>query len=241
MNDKPLPKINKFEEFRKWKRMSLENLRKISLGTLSIIALNAWLEDTKSLIKLTFIGSLTSSLRVKNLLLKYHHGAVLFLYCLINGFISIAIMSVIAMWSKNPFIFPSLGPTAFLFFYSPKLPASSPRNTFMGHFIGIVAGWLSLAVFGILDDGPAIITGVNMQRVFATGLSLGLTCAFMAIFVCPHPPAGATTLIVSLGLVSSIFGLFCMMLAVFLLTIQAFCINRLAGIDYPIWKTKAGS
>lgn len=147
-------------------------------------------------------------------------------------------MSATAMWSKNPFIFPSLGPTAFLFFYSPKLPASSPRNALMGHFIGIVAGWLSLAIFGLLDDGPAILTGVNMQRVFAAGLSLGLTCAFMAILACPHPPAGATTLIVSLGLVTSYFGLFCMILAVFLLTIQAFIINRTAGIEYPIWKAK---
>lgn len=238
MNDNGPQKADKFEEFRKWKQMSLDMLRNISHGTQSIEGLNDWCEQTRNLIKLTFIGSLTSAARFKNLLSKYNSTIILFLYCLINGFISIAIMSVIAMWSKNPFIFPSLGPTAFLYFHSPKLPASSPRNAFMGHFIGIAAGWLSLAIFGLLDDGPTIIDGVNAHRVFAAGLSLGLTCAFMAILACPHPPAGATTLIVSLGLITSPFGLFCMMFAVLLLTIQAFCINRLAGIDYPIWKAK---
>lgn len=238
MNDKTSPEINKLDEFRKWGQSSLETLRNISNGTQSIAGLNDWCEHTRYLIMLTFLGSLTSALRFKNLLSKYNKTIVLFLYCLINGFVSIAIMSILAMWSKNPFIFPSLGPTAFLYFHSPKLPASSPRNAFMGHFIGIAAGWLSLAIFGLLDDGPTIIDGVNAHRVFAAGLSLGLTCAFMAILACPHPPAGATTLIVSLGLITSPFGLFCMMFAVLLLTIQAFCINRLAGIDYPIWKAK---
>ena len=178
------------------------------------------------------------SLQFVNLIEKYNKKFITFLYCIVNGFISISIMAGIAMWSKSPFAFPSLGPTAFLFFFSPKLPASSPRNTFMGHSFGIFAGWFSLVIFGLLDDPNVLVGGFTWQRVLAAGLSLGLTCGLMAIFACPHPPAGATTLIVSLGLITNYFGFFCMILAVMLLNVQAFIINRASGIDYPIWKAK---
>lgn len=178
------------------------------------------------------------SMQFVNLMNTYNKTFITFMYCIVNGFISIAIMGAVAMWSKNPFIFPSLGPTAFLFFFSPKLPASAPRNTLMGHSLGIFSGWFSLVIFGLLDNPNILEGGITWHRVCAAGLSLGLTCALMALFKCPHPPAGATTLIVSLGLVHTYFGFVCMMLAVILLNVQAFIINRTAGIDYPIWKAK---
>jgi CBS domain-containing membrane protein len=129
-------------------------------------------------------------------------------------------MAMMALVTRAPFIFPSLGPTAFLFFYTPTAPPASPRNTLIGHAIGGSAGWLSLALFGLTDAGPALTTGVTVPRVLAAALSLGLTSGLMVLLRAPHPPAGATTLIVSLGL----------------LTVQAFIINRAAGIPYPLWK-----
>ena len=51
----------------------------------------------------------------------------------------------------------------------------------------------------------------------------------------PHPPAGATTLIVSLGILREPEQFAVLMLAVVLLVAQGFAINRLAGIDYPLW------
>ena len=50
-----------------------------------------------------------------------------------------------------------------------------------------------------------------------------------------HPPAGATTLIVSLGIISKPSELAIIEVAVFLLVAQAFAINRLAGLPYPLW------
>ena len=52
----------------------------------------------------------------------------------------------------------------------------------------------------------------------------------------PHPPAGATTLIVSLGILREPWQLGVLMLAVLLLVAQGFVINRLAGVDYPLWR-----
>jgi CBS-domain-containing membrane protein len=50
-----------------------------------------------------------------------------------------------------------------------------------------------------------------------------------------HPPAAATTLIVSLGVVSQPEYLLVLEVAVALLVGQAFVINRLTGVRYPLW------
>lgn len=172
-------------------------------------------------------------------LTKYHNStAVLALFSLINGFISIGLMSVVALLTKSPFVFPSLGPTAFLFFYTPTAPPASPRNTIFGHLIGALAGWASLAIFGLAAAPPALATGVVWPRVGAAALSLSLTGGLMVLCKVPHPPAGATTLIVSLGLMPHIQQIAILMAAVFLLTGQAIVINRLAGIKFPLWSPR---
>lgn len=169
--------------------------------------------------------------------LLQHHSRipVLAIFSFINGCISIGLMSVLAVVTGSPFIFPSLGPTAFLFFYTPTAPAASPRNTVIGHAIGAAAGYFSLVVTGLTMAGPALSVGVTWPRVIAAALSLGLTAGLMVLLKSPHPPAGATTLIVSLGILHKPEQLVLLMVAVVLLTIQAFVINRLAGIPYPLW------
>lgn len=166
-----------------------------------------------------------------------HHARipVLALFSFVNGCISIGIMAALAVITHSPFIFPSLGPTAFLFFYTPTAPSASPRNTIIGHAVGAVAGYLSLVVTGLTMAGPAFAVGVSWPRVIAAALSLGLTAGIMVLLKSPHPPAGATTLIVSLGILTKPWQLLLLMVAVILLTMQAFVINRLAGIPYPLW------
>ena len=176
--------------------------------------------------------------RLKPLTERFNSVAVLGLFAFVNGLVSIGLMSLVALLTKQPFIFPSLGPTAFLLFYTPTQPAASPRNTLCGHLIGAVAGYLSLAIFGLLDAGPALVVGVSWARVGAAALSLALTSGVMVWLRVPHPPAGATTLIVSLGLITTIPKLGVLMLGVLLLVAQGFAINRLAGIPYPVWSPK---
>lgn len=173
--------------------------------------------------------------RLKPLTERYNSVAILGLFAFVNGLISIGLMSLVALLTGQPFVFPSLGPTAFLLFYTPTAPTASPRNTLCGHLIGVVAGYLSLAAFGLLDAGPAVVVGVSWARVGAAALSLALTSGLMVWLRVPHPPAGATTLIVSLGLITAIPKLVVLMLGVFLLVVQGFVINRLAGIPYPVW------
>jgi CBS-domain-containing membrane protein len=166
---------------------------------------------------------------------RYDPTLVLSVFNFINGCLSIGLMATVALISGQPFVFPSLGPTAFLFFYTPLAASASPRNAICGHLIGSIAGFTSLVLFGLRDAGPAIATGVDGPRVAAAALSLGLTSGLMILLKVPHPPAGATTLIISLGVMSSIEQIAVLMAAVVLLTLQAMAINRLAGLPYPLW------
>ena len=77
---------------------------------------------------------------------------------------------------------------------------------------------------------------------FVDGLSRALasTGALMILLKAAHPPAGATTLIISLGIVTRPFHLLVIEIAVAILTLQAIAINRLAGIDYPLWAQRDG-
>lgn len=173
--------------------------------------------------------------QLPTLLDRYSSTAVLGLFAFVNGVISIALMAAAALLTGSPLLFPSLGPTAFLLFYTPTGASACPRNTLFGHAIGAGAGWLSLAMFGLLHHAPALTAGFSNARIGATALSLGLTSGLMVWCKVPHPPAGATTLIVSLGILHEPWQLGVLMLAVLLLVLQGLVINRLAGIDYPLW------
>jgi CBS-domain-containing membrane protein len=184
------------------------------------------------------LGGILRHVQLSWLLEHHARQPVLALFAFLNGLLSIAIMSALALVTHSPFIFPSLGPTAFLFFSTPTAPTASPRNTIIGHAIGVIAGYFSLVVTGLTNAGPALTVGVTWPRVIAAALSLGLTSGLMVLLKSPHPPAGATTLIISLGLLTQPIKLVILMLAVVLLTVQAFVINRLAGIDFPLWSPR---
>lgn len=183
------------------------------------------------------VWGLARRFRIPALTKRHDHTNLMGLFAGVNGLIAIAVMSGVAWATGQPFIFPSLGPTAFLLFYTPTNPAASPRNTIIGHAVGVGAGYLALVVFGLTDDPPALATEVTGGRVGAAALSLALTSAFMVWLRAPHPPAGATTLIVSLGILREPDQLVILMVAVAVLTLQGLVINRLAGIDYPTWRT----
>ncbi|HVE87852.1 MAG TPA: HPP family protein [Myxococcales bacterium] len=178
---------------------------------------------------------LVQRLRLTRLLGRFPERPVWAVFMFVNGFLTIGLLAAVAMLTRTPFVFPSLGPTAFLFFFSPTAVTASPRHTIIGHAIGIGCGYGSLLLMGLEHAPPAMATGVDLPRVAAAALSLAATGALMILLKAAHPPAGATTLIISLGIVTRPSHLATIELAVALLTVQAFCINRLAGLDFPLW------
>lgn len=188
------------------------------------------------LLKPEVTAGLLARFRLTHLLKKFPERPMWALFMFINGFIAIAIMSGIAMLSHTPFIFPSLGPTAYLLFFSPRSETSTPRNSLIGHAIGLLCGYAAYRLMGM----PAAITAphsaFNWDRIIAAALSLAATGALMILFNASHPPAGATTLIVSLGIITKPMDLVIIEAAVVLLILQAFYLNRLAGVPYPRWR-----
>jgi CBS domain-containing membrane protein len=178
---------------------------------------------------------MTARSRLIGLLARFPQRLVWAVFGLCMGFLSIAIVSAAAMISHTPFIFPSLGPTAILFFFHPMSASASPRHALYGHAIGILCGYGSLIVMGLQHAGASLNGNFDTRRLFAAALSLGATAFFMVLLKVAHAPAGATTLIVSLGIITLPWHLVIIEIAVGLLCLQAICFNRLAGLNYPLW------
>src|SRR5690554_764981 len=168
---------------------------------------------------------------------RYSRRTVMAGFNLVNGGVSIALVSFIALVTQEAFIFPSLGATAFILFYVPMAQPASPRNTICGHLIGALMGLLALYLFGLQDAPSAFVSHVDLPRVGAAAVSLGLTSCLMVLLKVAHPPAGATALIVSLGLMPNPSQLPVLMAGVLVLLIHAFLMNRLSGIPYPLWSS----
>ena len=181
------------------------------------------------------ILSLLQRLRLVWLLHHFPPRLVRSLYVFVNGFITIGLLALLALVSRNPFVFPSLGPTAYLLFFSPLAKTCSPRNTIFGHAIGIICGYGAFVVTGAGALPFGVHPGIFWPRILAAALSLSATGALMVLLGVSHPPAGATTLIISLGIISKPRELVIIEVAVFLLVAQALVINRLAGLPYPLW------
>ena len=185
------------------------------------------------------IRGIAQRLRVQWLLTRFDERKVWAAFMFVNGFVTIALLAMVALATGTPFVFPSLGPTAFLFFFDPRAPSASPHHAIVGHAIGILCGYGSLLVFHLENSGSALALGTTWPRVLAAALSLAATGALMILFNAAHPPAGATTLIISLGAITRPAHLVIIEVALALLVVQAIVINRLAGLDYPLWRRRA--
>ncbi|HZS57258.1 MAG TPA: HPP family protein [Bryobacteraceae bacterium] len=182
------------------------------------------------------VFSLLERLKLDWLLAHLPPNIVWASYVFVNGFATIGVLAVLAFFTHNPFVFPSLGPTAYLFFFTPLAETASPRNAVLGHAIALCCGYAAFWVTGMNSLPAGLPAEIYWPRVLSAALSLSFTGAIMVLLHVSHPPAGATTMIVSLGIIAKPKYLFVIEAAVILLTAQAFLINRLAGIPYPVWK-----
>ncbi len=159
-------------------------------------------------------------------------------YTVVTCLLALGVSGLAAYAFSQPLLFPSLGPTALLFFEQPMAEPSSPRNTLIGHFVAVLAGALSLAVFGLLDNGSILQEGVTLARTGAGALSVALTGAVLLLLRSSHPPSGATTLIVSLGLLQTPPEMAMLMVGVVLLTVAGWALNRALGVPMPVWSAR---
>jgi hypothetical protein len=110
------------------------------------------------------------------------------------------IVGILGFLTHQPLLFPSLGPTIFLHTTSPDGRSSTTWNTLAGHGIGLVTGLVSLFIFSA-HLSPAIfeVEVLPLARIGATALAVGATVGFQLICNVQHPPAAATTMLITLG------------------------------------------
>jgi CBS domain-containing membrane protein len=159
-------------------------------------------------------------------------------YTFVGSLLAIGLSGLWAYAVKQPLLFPSLGATAFLIFETPMAEVGSPRNTIIGHTVGVAAAVLSLAIFGLLDAPSVYITGVSVARIGAIALSVALTGGVLRVLRSAHPPAGATTIIVASGLLAKPRQILDVLIGVLLLTIAGWLLNRAMGVPAPIWAAR---
>jgi len=160
------------------------------------------------------------------------------IYSLVASTLAVGVSAFLAWFFKQPLLFPSLGPTAYLFFESPLSKRSSPRNTIIGHLVAVVAGAVSLAIFGLVGAPTILQAGPQAAYVASGVLSVALTGGGLLLLRSSHPPAGATTLIVGLGLLNTPREMIVLMVSIVILTVAGWLINRASGVPMPIWSAK---
>jgi CBS-domain-containing membrane protein len=148
-------------------------------------------------------------------------------YAGLASLVVLAASGAVALLLKQPWLFPSLGPTAMLFFQSPEQPAARPLNTVVGHVIGILVGWACLLLLVPPGTPPAPVGGLTPAYLLSGALSVAITVAVLALLALPHPPAGASTLIVSLGILTQPAQIASMVGAVLLVTLLGWTLDRL--------------
>jgi len=128
-----------------------------------------------------------------------------------------------------------LGATAFLIFETPMAEVGSPRNTMIGHTVGVATGAPSLLLFGLWNSPSVYVTGMTAPRIGAVALAVALTGGVLRVLRSAHPPAGATTIIVASGLLARPHQLLDLLVGVLLLTAAGWSLNRLFGVPGPLW------
>jgi len=115
---------------------------------------------------------------------------------------------LLAWVTGQPFVFPSLGPTAFDLATGAEADATDrdvARRVVGGHLVGALSGF---AAHSLLAPGETVATVASpaapLQLALVASGVLAVVCTSAGMFATDtvHPPACATTLIVGLGLLS---------------------------------------
>ncbi|MCU4925737.1 HPP family protein [Halobacteria archaeon AArc-dxtr1] len=153
------------------------------------------------------------------------------------------VLGLIAWVSGQPFIFPSLGPSAFVLAFERRGERTQTYRIVGSHLIGGVAGLLaySLLASGVtITTTPAAFSPEGLRLAAGATLSIVLTSWAMIATDTVHPPACATTLIVSLGLLSTPLQVAIIVASVVVLVefhagvLLAF--KRLVGDSHPLYR-----
>lgn len=123
------------------------------------------------------------------------------------------VLGLITWATARPFLFPSLGPSAYLLAAEKgeRARASGPGHVIGGHLIAVISGLIAFHLFAPPTDITTVLgssspaSSLALLRFGAASVvAMMLTTIGMLATNTNHPAACATTLIVSLGVLSTL-------------------------------------
>lgn len=140
-----------------------------------------------------------------------------------NVMLHFLLLGGLAWGSGQPFLFPSLGPSAYLLAAGEKPRAEGTYHVVGGHAIAAVCGLITYLLFadGIValdafEQGTPFSSDVGLLVLSGT-VAMVLTTVGMLWSDTNHPAACATTLIVALGLMSTVLEVIIIVVSVIIL------------------------
>lgn len=164
---------------------------------------------------------------------------IVMIFVFAAGATALGTITIIAYLTQLPLLFPPLGPSAFILFYTPMSISACPRSVILSHTLALAAGLSSLWFFNsILSHSTLPDPNVmGSHGVFVIALSMGAICLMMIVFKCVHPPAAASALIAAMGYLQNIEQIAGFLLATILLVLEGvFFIKLVGGLPYPLWR-----
>ncbi|MGD9890447.1 MAG: HPP family protein [Dehalococcoidia bacterium] len=110
----------------------------------------------------------------------------------------VLVVGTFGVIADQPWLYPSLGPSALVIAEFPGHQAARFRDVVLGHLIGLGAGLAAVWLVGA--DATAVITQeVSAERVVAAALAMAGTIIGLMVLRVSQTPAASTTLVVALG------------------------------------------
>lgn len=129
----------------------------------------------------------------------------------VNVFLHFTVLGTIALATGRPFLFPSLGPSAYLIATGEQPRAEGAYHVIGGHTVAVVGGLIAYALVGnqassyVVFARPDPAFSVEIVYLWASAtLAMMLTTTTMLLTKTNHAAACATTLIIALGLMGGL-------------------------------------
>lgn len=117
----------------------------------------------------------------------------------------VLLLGLLSWATGQRFLLPSLGPSVFALSTLPDHEMNYPQRVVVGQFVGVLAGFgAAQLVLGGLAPGSQVppLSMQGLRQVVATLLAVVGATVGMYVTENQHPPAYATTLIVSMGFIT---------------------------------------
>lgn len=111
--------------------------------------------------------------------------------------------ALIGFAAHQPFVFASLGPTAYEIVETPHRRSAQPYSVIAGHLLAIASAFFALWITGAWFAPRVSASGVPLLRVWAATLAAALTVLLTLLLRASQPAALSTALLIALGIMQT--------------------------------------